>query len=897
MSGTGSIQSDEDPMLTRPEEATVGAAPMPAVLRTHPSAMQARFSSFAEFIAERLFAQVVVNDNAVTKIRELMATGTVVFAMRHRSFIDYFLVNYVLRREGLPLPVFVNDVSGLPLAPLSQIFARLRQRLRAKLRGKSEQANTSAHDVCAAAVKSGRPVLVFMRGRRARGSLAQRLARSRPTRVGTDFLREIVHARRGGDREYYIIPLALFRGHSFRRREKGVSALVYSVHEVPSDLRKLITYWWNRKGLFITVGKEVSLGEFMQRYGADSEERIVRRLTRAVQIFLHREERVVLGPAHLPRRQIKALVLENEEMTEEIKRLSDETGTSVAKLRKEADGYFEEMAADFNGVLFAVVAYFFKKIWARMFSGIIPIGLEEVVNKVRHHPVVLVPCHRSHFDYLIITYLFHLNFVSPPHIFAGVNMAFWPAAPFLRASGAYFVRRSFADNPLYREVFEQYLSFLIREGYTQEFFIEGGRSRTGKMLTPKLGMLSALVNAYLDGVRRDLYLVPVSIHYGRILEEDAYQFELKGGAKEKESFRGLLRARRFLQQRFGTVYLSFAKPISLREALGDRKARFSDGENNPVVEEEKRRFVQKLGFKLLRDVNDCSVAGATSISATVLLSGPHRGTRYEDYARFANALARLVKAQGIKTTASLDRNIGDFRESLDFLTKSGLIEHITRGNDEVLVIGEHKRLALDFYKNNLIHAFVVPSLVCSALLNGKLGDALVDEVQYWLDVFRFEFALPDRHELRGLIELQQRHLAELGAISGDKIDPEHAVVIAAVGVLDVFKEAYWLAARTVRDVLGPEGLAEKPLTAEYQKSCETALLVGESSKPECANTVLLQNALRRMTELGFVRTEQRGRGGRERVTLRGARYSELPAFVDVLKEAVLQGRAVWPQPL
>jgi len=898
MSGTGNIQTDGDPTTAGPEGDVAlrqPGAPMPVA--SHPSAMQSRFSRLAEFVAEHLFSQVVVNENAVTKIRELSATGTVVFAMRHRSFIDYFLVNHVLRREGLPLPVFVNDVSGLPLAPLSHVLARFRTKLRTMFGGHSATTGESAHDMCAAAVKSGRPVLIFMRGRRARGGLAQRLARSRPTRVGTDFLREIVHARRAGDREYFVIPLALFRGHSFRRREKGVSALVYSVHEVPSDTRKLVTYWLNRKGLFITVGKEVSLGEFMQRYAADSEERIVRRLTRAVQIFLHREERVVLGPAHLPRRQIKALVLENEEMTEAIKRLSDETGTSAAKLRKEADGYFEEMAADFNGVLFAVVSYVFKKIWARMFSGIIAIGLDEVVNKVRHHPVVLVPCHRSHFDYLIITYLFHLNFVSPPHIFAGVNMAFWPLAPFLRASGAYFVRRTFADNELYRQVFRQYLSFLIREGYTQEFFIEGGRSRTGKMLTPKLGMLSALVNAYLDGVRKDLYLVPVSIHYGRILEEDAYQFELRGGAKEAESFRGLLRARRFLRQRFGTVYLSFAKPISLRDALGDRKARFSEGVNDPGIEEEKRRFVQKLGFKILRDVNDCAVAGATSISATVLLSGPHRGTRYEDYARLANALARLVKVQGMKTTASLDRNIGDFRESLEFLTKSGLIDHITRGNTEVLVIGDHKRLALDFYKNNLIHAFVLPSLVCSAMLAGRRGDALADDVQHWLDVFRFEFALPDRHELRQLVERQVGYLRDLGAVTDDTIDVEHAVVIAAVGVLDVFREAYWLAAKTVQEVLGADGLGEKPLTAEYQKSCETALLVGESSKPECANTVLLQNALRRMTELGHVRSQQRGRGGRERVYLRGARYSELSPFADELREAVLRGRAVWPQPL
>ena len=147
---------------------------------------------------------------------------------------------------------------------------------------------------------------------------------------------------------------------------------------------------------------------------------------------------------------------------------------------------------------------------------------------------------------------------------------------------------------------------MIREGYTQEFFIEGGRSRTGKIMTPKLGMLSAIVNAYSAGVRRDLYLVPVSIHYGRIVEEDAYRTRAAGAEKEAESFSGLLRARRFLKQKFGTVYLSFAEPISLSEALGDRKQRFVEGRRRPEMEEEKRRFIQRLGFRILRDVNDCA---------------------------------------------------------------------------------------------------------------------------------------------------------------------------------------------------------------------------------------------------------------------------------------------------
>src|SRR5215813_8935443 len=143
----------------------------------------------------------------------------------------------------------------------------------------------------------------------------------------------------------------------------------------------------------------------------------------------------------------------------------------------------------------------------------------------------------------------------------------------------------------------------MRGGETGEIVNEGGRARTGKMITPKLGMLAAIMNAFCQGVRRDLYLVPVSIHYGRIPEEEIYTREVAGEAKQRESLGALLRARSILSKRFGTVYVSYGKPISLHEALGDRRERFHEESGQPAVEEEKRRFIQRLGFRILREVN------------------------------------------------------------------------------------------------------------------------------------------------------------------------------------------------------------------------------------------------------------------------------------------------------
>ncbi len=881
--------SDKNATETTVEIETVGIErPMP---EAHPSGMRSRFNRLSEWALRRLFGSAVVNEVLVQRIRELSSHGTIVYVLRQSSFVDYCLINFVLRREGLPLPVFANGVSATPLLPLGRMLRRLRSVLRERLQGRVPALETHAHDYCAAAVAEGQPVLIFMRGRRGGGMLGGWLRRTPVSKVGPDFLREIVHTRREG-RETFIIPLAPFRGRSFTRREAGLSALVYSVQEAPSELRKLVTYWWNRRDLFITVGDAVALNEFAARFPEDDEERLVKRLTRAVQIFLLREERVVLGPALLPRRQVKALVLENEELTQVIRRLARERGVAPEKLRKEAAGYFDEMAADFNGILFGIVAYFFIKIWNRMFSGLVPIGFDEVVEKVRRHPVVLVPCHRSHFDYLIISYLFHQHFVSPPHIAAGINMAFWPMGALFRASGAYFIRRSFGDNELYKTVFKQYLKFLIRDGYTQEFFIEGGRSRTGKIMTPRLGMLSAIVNAYLAGVRSDLYLVPVSIHYGRIVEEESYQRELSGAEKERESFGALLRARRFLRQRYGQVYLSFAEPMSLHDLLGDRKQVFAQGAGRPEVEEEKRRFVQKLGFQILREVNRCSVAGATSVSATVLLGAARGGKRYSEYVAQANALAAYVKHRGIIPTASLERNIGDFRESLGFLSTSGLIEIIRRGREEIIVARDDKRLALDFYKNNLIHAFLLPALVVFALRTERTAEEdVVEEVRWWLDLFRYEFALPERGELEALVAEELSYLRTQRAVDEDgNLDLTHPLVRALAGLLDNFREAYWVVARTLNDCLPEAGIDEKALAEEYQRSYEAAMKLNEVLRSEGNTVVLLRNAVNRYRELGFVAERATGRGGRDRIIVRGERFGEIETFCERLRRALVRGR-------
>jgi glycerol-3-phosphate O-acyltransferase len=679
-----------------------------------------------------------------------------------------------------------------------------------------------------------------------------------------------------------LVPIAVFRGRGMRHRDERPGWVVYTVQEVPTELRRLAVHLWNRRDTSVRVGGEVRLRDFMARYQHEGEERLVRRLVRAVLIYLYREERLVWGPPLLRKRQVRQRLLGSAQIQEVVKRLAVERQQAEPQVLRQAGRYFDEMAANYNGFYFAILEFVFKRIWPRVFQGLEYSGLEKVAECVKQNPVVLVPCHRSHFDYLILSYLFHINYLSPPHIAAGINLSFWPLGSLFRGAGAYFIRRSFADNELYKAVFAQYLTFLIQEGYTQEFFIEGGRSRTGKILTPKLGMLSAILEAFLGGVRRDLYLVPVSIQYGRVVEEDAYRRELGGGKKEAESLRALVQARQVLQRRHGTAYIRFAEPISLNDALGPRKEEFRTA-GHGETEAAKRRFTLKLGFQLLREVNKVTVAGATSVTATVLLSMSQPACRHREFVRRALALVGFLSRRGVESSTSLRRNVeGEFRESLSFLGTGGLIRTIPCDDEIVVHVPAEKRVALDFYKNNTIHFFLLAALFVDGLSRGLCGSDLDDDVIWWLNMFRWEFQLPEGDQLpRDLVRLRDDLRAEgvlVGNDGQEALVGEHPLLATASAILDNFRESYWVAAKVLM-ALPEDGLARGAVLEQMHQRYDTGLLLGEVRKPEGDSRVTLSNALSRFAEINCVKLES-AQKEKDRVVRRGTSFTDLSALTE-----------------
>jgi len=395
-------------------------------------------------------------------------------------------------------------------------------------------------------------------------------------------------------------------------------------------------------------------------------------------------------------------------------------------------------------------------------------------------------------------------------------------------------------------------------------------------------MLSAIVNAFVGGVRRDLYLVPISIHYGRIPEEEAYRREVSGEQKEPESLGALLRARSVLKLRAGTVYVSFADPISLNAALGPLRERAQAAPGEAALEDERKRFIQRLGFRLLREVNQVAVAGATAVSASALLGAPRPGCRMAEFLSAAHALVALLRTSGVRLTDSLERNEkSDFHESLAWLQVGGLVERLVDSGGVVLHVPPGKRFNVDFYKNNIIHFFLVPSLLTRALLAEVPFSALRAHIGWWLDFYRWEFPLPERDALAAEIGRWLDYYRETGAMVGDAAAPDHPVVRATAGLLENFREAYLVAARTIA-AQEEWPIRQDALTAKMRRQFATSLLLRDVHKPEGNSIVTFGNALSRLVELGHVAVARKGRGGREPWVDRGPTFDRLPDLIGHL---------------
>ena len=534
----------------------------------------------------------------------------------------------------------------------------------------------------------------------------------------------------GQTNDVHLIPVSIFWGRAPEREEREGSPLrgmrwlrIWAAEGWGgrSRLRKLFSIIFYRRAVVAKFDDAISLRDVVNLAKVEglSQERIVRRVARLLRTEFRTEREAAIGPDLSHRRTLIDSVLREPRVRVAMLAEVDAKKTTLEKVELRAASVAREIAADYSYLVVRVGERLLGRLWNRIYEGVTVVGTERLQALARDNTLVYVPCHRSHIDYLLLSYVIHRAGLTVPHVAAGANLNLPIVGGLLRRGGAFFLRRSFKDDELYGEVFAAYVHEVLKRGFPMEYFVEGGRSRTGRMLPPKAGLISMTVQSYLREHSRPLLFVPVYIGYEKLIEGGSYTEELSGANKRKESVFGLLSTIKSLRkERYGAVGVTFAKPITLGELLEDQGA--IDMDVWLADKGLRKRTLTALSRLIAERINGAAHLNPVSAVATTLLATPKHAA---DAAQLASLVERLLRlARSAHTASELSATTLSGEESIAHTTQLGYLTRQTHPFGDVVKAGEKSAVALTYFRNNVLHCFALPGLIaCLIVQHGVIG--------------------------------------------------------------------------------------------------------------------------------------------------------------------------------
>lgn len=507
-----------------------------------------------------------------------------------------------------------------------------------------------------------------------------------------------------------IIPVTVFWGQSPDRETSPWKLLFADSWAVTGRLRKLVSILILGRKTRVQFSAPIHLRELIaQGKGPKRTQRMVQRILR---VHFRNQKTAVIGPDLSHRRNlVKGLVhapLVRQAIAEEAEREK----ISPAKAEAQALKYGNEIASDFAYTAIRFLEVVLSWFWNKLYEGIKVNHIEGVQDIAQGHEVIYVPCHRSHIDYLLLSYLLFRNGLTPPHIAAGINLNMPVIGGLLRRGGAFFMRRTFKGNPLYTSVFNEYLHTLFSRGFPVEYFVEGGRSRTGRMLHPKTGMLAITLRSFLRSSRLPIVFVPVYIGYERVLEGRTYLGELRGASKKKESIFDIFKVIGALKLRFGSVAVNFGEPIKLAEFLDQQQPDWRAQELGPQFRPAwLNDTTNRLAVRIARHLNDAAAINPVNLVALALLSTSRLALDERALTRVLDLYLALLRAVPYSPHATLPE--GDGQALIQYVQSMDLLAEQKDALGKILYLDEQNAVLMTYYRNNVLHIFALPGLLAS----------------------------------------------------------------------------------------------------------------------------------------------------------------------------------------
>jgi glycerol-3-phosphate O-acyltransferase len=691
-------------------------------------------------ILKLFYSGIRVDKEQTRNLKELQKNGIIVFTTKHKSCFLYLFYYIRYKIEGLPFPQIGFDYKVILWQPVSRIFRIILTYLDYIVH------NLSLPDP----YLGGHIRKELIGGRTSFLSLVEKKGFYRRfVKKKTDPIRYLIEIQKSSERSIYLVPQLMFFNKNPQRSSPSPIDILFGSKENPGKIRRLIILFRNPGRVFVEISEPVNLKTFLEL--PENKERSLEHkaliLRRDLLLQINRHRQSITGPVLKTKEEMQENILTNERLQNFMKQHAKARNIPIQRIHKKAEAHLNEIAAKYNIVIIKLASVLITWVLNTMFEGVTvdENGLNKIKNISKKGPLILIPCHKSHIDYLILSYLLYHNNMPCPHVAAGKNLSFWPMGPLFRSGGAFFIRRTFRGAVLYSKVFGEYVYNLLSEGFNIEFFIEGGRSRTGKLILPKLGLLSILLNAYKNGACDDMIFAPIFIGYDRVLEESSYLNEIEGEQKQPESLMQIIKARKFLKKRYGKIYIQFHEPISLKELLVQYGTPIED-----MVSKEVNVLCRNLGHRIINAINRVSVVTPHSLVASAVMNCSKKSFTYDHFMSHIETYTSYLISQKAKLADTLLLDQAHAVEHvLNTYIQRKFIDRITKDKeipltDSLFKVNESKRPNLEYYKNNCIAFFVPAAITAVAILVQDsfqfLTSDLHDDYEALQYFFKYDFA-------------------------------------------------------------------------------------------------------------------------------------------------------------
>lgn len=655
-----------------------------------------------------------------------------------------------------------------------------------------------------------------------------------------------------------LVPVTILWGRSPDKQNSWLKALFADSWATPTALKQAITILIHGRQTMVKINPPISLRQLCDE-GQDVE-RTVRKVSRVLRVHFRRQRTAAIGPDMSHRRILVGDIVRSESVRAAIAREAAERNVKSEVAESRARLYANEIASDYSYPVLRVFELFLTWMWTRLYNGITVNNFETVEQHATDHEVVYVPCHRSHIDYLLLSFVIFTRGLMVPHIAAGDNLNMPVVGSLLRRAGAFFLRRTFKGNFLYAAVFHEYLYQLTSRGVPIEYFAEGGRSRTGRLLSARLGMINMTMRSYMRDHHRPLVFIPAYIGYEKLLEGSTYIGELMGKPKQKENLLSLILSVRKLQRVFGRVYLSFGEPIYLNDVLD---AGMPGWRNDPEAADwpSFSSTSQTLGKLISTRINAAAVVNPINLLSLALLSTPKHAIDEEQLAEQVTLSKALLAAVPYSSRITLTELDGPAMVAYGEELK--VLQRRKHPLGDLIYLHEEDAVLMTYFRNNTLHLFALPSLLAVLCLQ-RVETSEEQALQLVRSVYPFLrselFLSWTDDELPAMVNAHIQALEAQGLLlrrsNGTLVPPpsssaEYARLHILSRALRQTLVRYHMTI-TVLNQRGSGKLTQQQLEELCHLLAQRLSFVREFSAPEFFDKALFRNFLDTLKQLGFL---------------------------------------------